>query len=186
MMTASFGYPSEGSHTMSITHNHLNTRLLANINYDLWPPLADIIGLTELLETDKLITPAEQQAFLQELQRAARKIIALADARLTGQTDHSATNSNDTSSSKDKTKPNTSTEPLHILLVEDDLAAQIVGRNNIEELGCLVDVVNSSELALKKVQQQKFDLIFLDIGLPDLNGIHTAEKIRKKNNKNQI
>ena len=65
-----------------------------------------------------------------------------------------------------------------ILLVEDDGVAAIVTKNMLIHLGCAVDVAKNGKMALTQFNQAKYDLIFMDVGLPDLSGHEVTERIR--------
>ncbi len=48
--------------------------------------------------------------------------------------------------------------------------------NLLTELKCLVDYAESGEQGLIKVQNNTYDLIYMDIGLPDMDGITVCKK----------
>ena len=54
----------------------------------------------------------------------------------------------------------------------------------LEELGCLVTVASNGQEALEHVQTL-FDLIFMDISLPDTNGLELTTKILQSDCKNK-
>lgn len=65
-----------------------------------------------------------------------------------------------------------------ILLVEDDkLAAKIV-ESILTELNCMIDIAPDAKTALKLIQEQDYQLILMDIGLPDIDGIALTHRIR--------
>lgn len=75
---------------------------------------------------------------------------------------------------------------INILLVEDNLMSQKVASIMLNEFGCKVSIAESGYEALMKVRLEKFDLIFLDIGLPDMNGCSLAKEILSlENNSNK-
>jgi len=80
---------------------------------------------------------------------------------------------------KKKIAPKNSVTVINkILLVEDsDLAAKIA-RNILLELGCEVDIAVNGRAALELIEKTPYDLIFMDIGLPDMNGCQVAQQIR--------
>jgi two-component system, OmpR family, aerobic respiration control sensor histidine kinase ArcB len=72
-----------------------------------------------------------------------------------------------------------------ILLVEDNLINQKVATMLLRDLSCDVHVVDDGFQAMKLLNNQKFDMIFLDIGLKGMNGYQIAAAIRKLKNANQ-
>jgi signal transduction histidine kinase/DNA-binding response OmpR family regulator len=70
-------------------------------------------------------------------------------------------------------------EKVNILVVDDLpdklLAFQVV----LEELGQNLVMVNSGADALKELLQREFAVILLDVNMPDIDGIETAELIRQ-------
>lgn len=71
-----------------------------------------------------------------------------------------------------------------ILLVEDNPMNQKVATLMFKELGCEVTLAEDATQAMEKINR-KYDIIFLDIGLPDLDGCELAKKIVKELNCNQ-
>lgn len=67
----------------------------------------------------------------------------------------------------------------HLLLVEDNLLNQKVAKVMLEELGCVLDIADNGKKAIDMYKKKKYDLIFMDIGLPDMDGLHVTETIRK-------
>ncbi|MGD9152038.1 MAG: ATP-binding protein [Gammaproteobacteria bacterium] len=76
---------------------------------------------------------------------------------------------------------------IRLLLVEDDILAQTLASNMIKEkLTNNLDVADSGEKAIKLTGKNKYDLIFMDIGLPNIKGYDVTRKIRgSKTGKNQ-
>ena len=70
--------------------------------------------------------------------------------------------------------------PLNILLVEDNsINLEYMGML-MKELGYANEVARDGFEALEKVKLQEFDLIFMDIQMPKLNGLETTQLIRKQ------
>ena len=65
-----------------------------------------------------------------------------------------------------------------ILLVEDDEMAKTVHVMYLEELGYMPDIAENGQKALELAQKNQYDLILMDIGLPDTTGIDVVKKIR--------
>jgi signal transduction histidine kinase/CheY-like chemotaxis protein len=83
---------------------------------------------------------------------------------------------NETQSAKiDK---NISAESSTILLVEDNHIAALAVKLTLEALGYEVNVAKNSETAIEMAKQATYCLILMDVGLPDLDGFETTQKIR--------
>lgn len=65
-----------------------------------------------------------------------------------------------------------------ILLVEDEAAIQKVVKMNLEMEGHEVEVSDNGLKALKLAKSQYFDMIVLDIMLPEVNGLEICEQVR--------
>lgn len=66
-----------------------------------------------------------------------------------------------------------------ILIVEDVPVAQKMVVLIVERLDCDVDAASDGATALECVGKQDYDLILLDLGLPDMDGMAVTEAIRK-------
>lgn len=69
------------------------------------------------------------------------------------------------------------------LLVEDNPINQMVAKRVLESFGMIVSCAVSGEEALKKVDEEKYDIVFMDIQMPGLDGYQTTEQIRSGNSK---
>ena len=69
-------------------------------------------------------------------------------------------------------------EPICVLIVEDEPIAAMVVRVILEELGCIVDIATNGESAIELSMSNNYNLIFMDIGLPDIDGYETTLRIR--------
>ncbi|MCG9880621.1 MAG: ATP-binding protein [Bacteroidia bacterium] len=69
-------------------------------------------------------------------------------------------------------------ENIRILLVEDNLINQKVGLAILNKMGCNAQVAGNGIIALQKMQEQEFDLIFMDYQMPELDGYETTIRIR--------
>jgi PAS domain S-box-containing protein len=71
-----------------------------------------------------------------------------------------------------------SEHPPKILLVDDnDINRKVAGRI-LSISGCIVEEASSGPVAVKLASEQPFDLIFMDIQMPEMDGLETTEIIR--------
>lgn len=68
----------------------------------------------------------------------------------------------------------------HILVVDDDAINRIVARKTLEYLGCNVVEAHNGKEAIEKLQNNKIDLVLMDIQMPVLNGVEATLAIRNK------
>lgn len=66
-----------------------------------------------------------------------------------------------------------------ILIVEDETMIADILKKFLENKGYLVTYAETAEIALKWVENFRPDLLIVDIGLPDINGIELCKEVRK-------
>jgi CheY-like chemotaxis protein/anti-sigma regulatory factor (Ser/Thr protein kinase) len=76
----------------------------------------------------------------------------------------------------------TSENKIRALVVDDEMAVREVLREALEAEGCEVVVAESGEMALKlyDARQGRLDIVFTDIGMPEMSGWELASEIRKR------
>jgi CheY-like chemotaxis protein len=68
---------------------------------------------------------------------------------------------------------------LYILLAEDNRINQLVATRSLAKMGHSVVVVGNGKEALSLLATQPFDLIFMDIQMPEMDGLTTTARIRE-------
>jgi len=66
-----------------------------------------------------------------------------------------------------------------ILLADDSVTAQNMGRKILADAGYEVITVNNGSAALKKIGEQKPDLIVLDVYMPGYSGLEVCQRLKE-------
>ena len=67
----------------------------------------------------------------------------------------------------------------HILLVEDNRVNRDFATEMLEILGCRVSAAEKGRIAVEKVTAEDFDLILMDVQMPELDGHDATRQIRQ-------
>ncbi len=73
----------------------------------------------------------------------------------------------------------------HILLVEDDMIAQRIEYDILQQFAEEVDIADTGQAALLLAAKKPYSHIFIDISLPDMDGFTLAETLRQQPNHQQ-
>jgi PAS domain S-box-containing protein len=65
-----------------------------------------------------------------------------------------------------------------ILLAEDNVVNQAVAKQMLVKLGCRADVVANGAEALTALRQRSYDVVLMDVQMPELNGYEATERLR--------
>jgi two-component system aerobic respiration control sensor histidine kinase ArcB len=105
-------------------------------------------------------------------------ILPLKEALLASHSEHTQLTLLSRTQSASNAKAAQRDTPFAILLVEDNAVAAKVATLLLTRLGANVTPASTGKGAIEEATQKNYDLILLDIGLPDISGIEVAQKIR--------
>lgn len=72
------------------------------------------------------------------------------------------------------------TTNFNVLIAEDNLVNQKVAHRVLERFGIEAHIVNNGKEALKAELESSYDLIFMDMEMPEMDGLEATKKIKKK------
>lgn len=68
---------------------------------------------------------------------------------------------------------------MKLLIIEDDKEISTFLKANLSNSGFVVDATMSGQSGLNMAQENIYDLIILDLNLPDMNGQHICQELRR-------
>jgi len=80
----------------------------------------------------------------------------------------------------EKINISTSNAKAQILLVEDNLVNQKLAVKMLDKLGLRTDLAENGKFALEMLKKQRYDLVLMDVQMPEMDGIETTKHIRTK------
>jgi PAS domain S-box-containing protein len=77
-------------------------------------------------------------------------------------------------------EPAAASRPLNVLVAEDNAINQRLIRDVLEALGHVVAVVEGGQELLTELERRDFDVIFMDVYMPNLDGLQTTALVRAR------
>ncbi|MBI1320362.1 MAG: response regulator [Candidatus Hydrogenedens sp.] len=68
---------------------------------------------------------------------------------------------------------------LKVLVAEDNAVNQVVAKEVLAGLGCDVTVVDNGRQAVERVSAERFDVVFMDCQMPEMDGFAATREIRR-------
>ena len=69
---------------------------------------------------------------------------------------------------------------IEILLAEDNKMNQMIAKKIFGKIGYDIDIADNGRSAVEMMEKKNFDLVFMDIQMPEMDGLEAASYILKK------
>jgi len=70
--------------------------------------------------------------------------------------------------------------PLNILLAEDNKMNQLIAGKTFKKIGHDIDIADNGRIAIEMAERKNYDLIFMDIQMPEMDGLQAASYLLSK------
>ena len=70
--------------------------------------------------------------------------------------------------------------PLRIMVCDDNVINQKVAQRILAQMGYQASVTNNGREAVDALERERFDLVFMDLQMPELNGLEATQAIRER------
>jgi CheY-like chemotaxis protein len=161
--------------TENITSSELN--FLSEISYQIRTPLNSIIGFSSaLMEMEKT---EKGLIFLQAIRSSGEKIVQILEDKLGAQIEANEYVLENNMAPVKKIHFNEIVK-MKILLVEDNVLNIKLMEHLFSEYGMNADIALNGRIAIDLLEKEEYDLILMDIEMPDMNGYETTKYIREE------
>jgi CheY-like chemotaxis protein len=141
---------------------------LWRLGHDLRSPLNTVLGMAEILADGSL--SADQRAHVEMLQRAGNRMLVLVNGLLDGSLAPEAA-ARVPGGVRDLAG-------VRVLVVDDSEESRTLVETYLARTGAHVTLAGTGEAALEAIARQRFDVVLLDMRLPDRSGLEVVRAIR--------
>lgn len=163
----------------------------AKLRHDLRTCVHQILGYSELLTEE---AEEHRPEFIPDLERihlAAERLLSLLDGIFADSPATPAQSSEPSADRSPAASPDGGTAeeqapPASLLVVDDNEMNRDMLSRRLARIGHRVSVAVDGREALRKIEEEPFDLVLLDIMMPDLSGLEVLERVRRSRNRAEL
>lgn len=71
-------------------------------------------------------------------------------------------------------------QSLSVLVAEDNILNQRLAKNLFQKIGHQIDLASNGKEAVEKVKNKKYDIVFMDVMMPGMNGVIAMQEIKRE------
>jgi len=153
-------------------------KLIIALNHQIRTPLHVILNAADLAMA--MTTAPELLEVLQQIDQSARQLNELLTTWLDAAVSDAPASESDVTSLGDSSDP----RAYRILVCEDHDDAFFVLAKHLASAGYVVDRASDGKLAIEAAAKTSYNLILMDVGLPDMDGVEATKVIRDQERSN--
>ena len=152
---------------------------MSNISHELRTPLNGILANIDLLNENNKFNDVSQKQ-VDDIKTSGDTLLSLINKILESSKDdfiltlptNLFSNSNEIKKKKSEYK---------VLIVEDNMINQLLLKTILEKEDYKIDLANDGLIGLEKVKENSYDVILMDLMMPEMNGFDATKEIRSLN-----